>query len=255
MTDRRGPAMALAGPSGWRAPALAALAGAGAGLGQAPFDLWLATPLGLAAVTALVALAPDPRGASLRAFAGGFGYFALTLHWIVEPFLVDVARHGWMAPFALVLFAAGLALFWAAAGWVGARMLRAPLARAAAFAPPADAGGGCARHGLHRVSMGAARPCPDRHAVAFPVRGHRGAWNDASGDGGRSALGALYHPAPCMARRRGVACTPRPAVCLSGRARASRGYRGPGRPPDPAQRAAAPEMAAGHDPGFLAARP
>ena len=28
MTDRRGPAMALAGPSGWRAPALAALAGA-----------------------------------------------------------------------------------------------------------------------------------------------------------------------------------------------------------------------------------
>jgi len=135
MTDRRGPAMALAGPSGWRAPALAALAGAGAGLGQAPFDLWLATPLGLAAVTALVALAPDPRGASLRAFAGGFGYFALTLHWIVEPFLVDVARHGWMAPFALVLFAAGLALFWAAAGWVGARMLRAPLARAAAFAP------------------------------------------------------------------------------------------------------------------------
>jgi hypothetical protein len=42
------------------------------------------------------------------------GILSLTLHWIVEPFLVDAARHGWMAPFALVLFAGGLALFWAA---------------------------------------------------------------------------------------------------------------------------------------------
>ncbi|MDD9976814.1 MAG: apolipoprotein N-acyltransferase, partial [Boseongicola sp.] len=47
----------------------------------------------------------------------GAGYFAVTLHWIVEPFLVDAATHGWMAPGALVLLSGGLALFWAAAGW------------------------------------------------------------------------------------------------------------------------------------------
>lgn len=45
----------------------------------------------------------------------GLGYFAITLRWLVEPFLVDVARHGFMAPFAIFLMAGGLALFWAAA--------------------------------------------------------------------------------------------------------------------------------------------
>jgi apolipoprotein N-acyltransferase len=42
----------------------------------------------------------------------GFGYFALTMHWIIEPFLVEPNITGWMAPFALSFMAAGLALFW-----------------------------------------------------------------------------------------------------------------------------------------------
>jgi apolipoprotein N-acyltransferase len=46
----------------------------------------------------------------------GFGYFLVTLNWIVEPFLVDVQTTGFMAPFALILMAGGLALFWGAAG-------------------------------------------------------------------------------------------------------------------------------------------
>src|SRR5690606_36613207 len=39
----------------------------------------------------------------------------IALSWIVEPFLIDLARHGWMAPFALVLVSFGFALFWAGA--------------------------------------------------------------------------------------------------------------------------------------------
>ena len=31
--------------------------------------------------------------------------------WITEAFLVDAAAHGWMAPFALLFMAGGLALF------------------------------------------------------------------------------------------------------------------------------------------------
>lgn len=68
-------------------------------------------------------------GAALWWGAAGLGYFALALSWIVEPFLVDIALYGWMAPFALPLMAGGLALFWAAAGglavWIAAR--QAPL--------------------------------------------------------------------------------------------------------------------------------
>ena len=41
------------------------------------------------------------------------GYFGISLFWIVEPFLVDIATHGWMAPFALLFMASGLALLWA----------------------------------------------------------------------------------------------------------------------------------------------
>jgi apolipoprotein N-acyltransferase len=59
-------------------------------------------------LAACVVLSRRPPAARRRdaAWAGGAGYFALTLHWIVEPFIVDAARHGWMAPFALVLLPA-----------------------------------------------------------------------------------------------------------------------------------------------------
>lgn len=113
--------------------------GAVMALGLAPLGLW---PLSLLALAlALRELRGTRPGAS--AWIGWFlalGYFALGLNWIVEPFMVDAATYGWMAPFALVLMAGGLALFWAAgiglgalaprrgpglvAGWSGFEMLR-----------------------------------------------------------------------------------------------------------------------------------
>lgn len=86
-----------------------------AALGQAPFDL-PAVMLGAMAGAAYVIR--DVRNVRRVAFLGwlfGAGYFAVSLHWIVSPFLVDAPRHGWMAPFALVLLAGGIALFWGAA--------------------------------------------------------------------------------------------------------------------------------------------
>ncbi len=114
---------------------LAALTGALAGLGQVPFSVVPAALLGLALACILMMAAPSVRAAAATGWAVGTGYFAVTLFWIVEPFMVDVARHGWMAPFALVFLAAGLALFWGAA-FTGARLL-APdgaLRQALAFA-------------------------------------------------------------------------------------------------------------------------
>nr|WP_268821658.1 apolipoprotein N-acyltransferase [Octadecabacter dasysiphoniae] len=63
-----------------------------------------------------------PKKMALFGWLVGLGYFGWTLRWIVEPFLVDVARHGWMAPFAIALMAGGLALFWAAAFGVARRI-------------------------------------------------------------------------------------------------------------------------------------
>ena len=99
----------------------AGLAGAAAALGQAPFGLWPATVLGLAVGVWLISRAEGWRMAAGRGWALGAGYFALTLIWIVQPFFVDPWRHGWMAPFAIVLMAGGLALFWGMASGLSAR--------------------------------------------------------------------------------------------------------------------------------------
>ena len=103
---------------------LTLLAGLGvlAGLGQAPTDIWPTTLFGVAVLVIAHMGAAIPRQAALNAWAFGIGYFALSLRWIIEPFLVDVARHGWMAPFAIVLMAGGAALFWAAAAYLAARV-------------------------------------------------------------------------------------------------------------------------------------
>lgn len=105
---------------------LAPLAGAIAAFGQAPYDLPLALFAGLVAAFWLYREQRGGTGrAALLGWGIGFGYFLHALQWIVSPFMVDVARHGWMAPFALILLAAGMALFWglafAAARWLAPR--------------------------------------------------------------------------------------------------------------------------------------
>lgn len=105
--------LARLGPRGRLTLALAC--GALAALGQAPWGLWPLTVLMLAGIYALYRDTPCWRRAAWLGWAAGTGYFLLALSWIVEPFLVDPVRHGWMAPFALVFLAMGMALFWALA--------------------------------------------------------------------------------------------------------------------------------------------
>lgn len=107
---------------GWPALAAAAAAGVVAAFGQAPYDLPLAMFLGIGAVLWLAQHRVSPWEVALTGWAFGTGYFAHALQWIVSPFMVDVARHGWMAPFALLFMAAGLALFWGGAFWLARRL-------------------------------------------------------------------------------------------------------------------------------------
>lgn len=118
---------------------LAWIAGGAAALGQVPWSVW---PLGLAGYALglwLMATAPGARSGWWRGWALGAGHFFVALHWITEPFQVDAARDGWMAPFAWVLMAAGLALFWGLAGAVAARARRARLLAAALALMAAEA--------------------------------------------------------------------------------------------------------------------
>ncbi len=91
-----------------------------AGLGQVPFAVPVAT---LASLWVVMCLAADGRLGFWRGWAYGAGYAVLTLHWIVEPFLVEPERTGWLAPFGLLAMAAGFGLFWAVPFWL-TRVLR-----------------------------------------------------------------------------------------------------------------------------------
>lgn len=107
---------------GWPALAAAVLAGALAAFAQAPYGLTLAMPAGMVLAIWLSTRRATARQAGITGWAFGLGYFMHALQWIVSPFMVDVARHGWMAPFALVFLAGGLALFWGAAFWMARRL-------------------------------------------------------------------------------------------------------------------------------------
>ena len=113
--------------------AIAALAlGAVAAFGQAPVGAWYLTLLAMAALIALLCRAA-PLAALWLAWLAGAGYFAAALNWIVQPFMVDAAKDGWMAPFAVLFMACGMALFWAAAAAVALRFRNRALAFALAL--------------------------------------------------------------------------------------------------------------------------
>ncbi|WP_322327292.1 apolipoprotein N-acyltransferase [Cypionkella sp.] len=104
-----------AGWPGLRPVGGAALLGVVVACGQAPLGAWYISLPALAVLCWQIGRSTAPIW--LAWFAGA-GYFAAALNWIVQPFMVDAARDGWMAPFALVFMAFGMALFWALAGWL-----------------------------------------------------------------------------------------------------------------------------------------
>lgn len=83
--------------------------------GLAPHSWQLVTPVALIGISTLFLQLSSVKQAWWLGWGFGVAYFSLGLSWIVEPFQVDAELHGWMAPFALVLLAGGLALFWGAA--------------------------------------------------------------------------------------------------------------------------------------------
>jgi apolipoprotein N-acyltransferase len=103
----------------WRMALLAVGLGVASAAGLAPLGLWWVALPAMAGLCRL-ALGVSAGRAGWIGWLSALGYFGAGLNWIVEPFMVNAAQDGWMAPFALVLLAAGLALFWGAGFGLGA---------------------------------------------------------------------------------------------------------------------------------------
>lgn len=69
--------------------------------------LWICFPLLLWAMDA----DPRPRGAFVAGWCFGAGHFATGLYWISHALLIEPWRHGWLVPFAIGGFGAGLGIF------------------------------------------------------------------------------------------------------------------------------------------------
>jgi apolipoprotein N-acyltransferase len=91
--------------------ALALLFGVCAGGAMAPFHLIFLLVPGFSGLVWLLATSRTIRSAFSSGWAFGIGHFAVGFYWISHAFLVDAATYGWMAPFAVLLLAAGIALF------------------------------------------------------------------------------------------------------------------------------------------------
>ena len=103
----------LSGPA-----VLSLLAGVLAAFAFPPFGV-LPGILGYGLLLATVDRTDGPRplaSAFWRAFLAGAAFFAISCWWVAEAFFVDAAEQGWMAPFAVVLLAMLLGLFWGLGG-------------------------------------------------------------------------------------------------------------------------------------------
>ncbi len=116
---------------------LCIVSGLALALTQAPLQFYALLPVGIGALFLLWHKTATPKAAFLTGWLGGLGYFAGSMFWIAEPFLVDIATFGWLIPIAVPLFAGGLALFWGAgftlAWWASRSTIAAPFMLAASW--------------------------------------------------------------------------------------------------------------------------
>ena len=100
--------------------------------GQAP---WSFFPVSIVGLIGLFALTTYFKSHSIEKiiFIFGFGYFSLTLHWVVQPFLVETKYYGWLAPFGFLTLVTLCSSFWTISTYFVLSLSRSFLSLSIAF--------------------------------------------------------------------------------------------------------------------------
>jgi len=101
----------IAALSPWRSRGLLIVAGLISAAALPPLHLVFLLIPSLTVLVWITEQAETKRQAFGAGWWFGLGHFAAGLYWVSLSFLVDIAAHGWMAPFAIVGLAGGMALF------------------------------------------------------------------------------------------------------------------------------------------------
>lgn len=124
--------------AGWRGFLFNFILGGLAVLGHAPFYFWPITVLCFAAFMLRLDGASESarsvRSGFWTGFGFGLGYFLFGFYWIGSAFIARGAGFVAVMPFAIVLFASGLAMFWGVAGALYLRLSNHSAWRAGVFA-------------------------------------------------------------------------------------------------------------------------
>ncbi|MCW9035500.1 MAG: apolipoprotein N-acyltransferase [Rhodospirillales bacterium] len=95
----------------WKLRFLLFLLGCFAGGALPPFHLVFLLIPGFTVILWRLEAAASKKSAFALGWWFGMGFFAVGLYWIAHSFFVDAETYGWMAPFAILGLAAGMAIF------------------------------------------------------------------------------------------------------------------------------------------------
>ena len=82
-------------------------------LAFAPFNLFIFSPISLVIFYLIIDKENNLKQVFYRSFFFCFGFFVFGIYWICNSLLVDVAKYGWLIPFAITLIPALMALYFA----------------------------------------------------------------------------------------------------------------------------------------------
>lgn len=82
-------------------------------LAFAPFNLFIFSPISLVIFYLIIDKENNLKQVFYRSFFYCFGFFVFGIYWICNSLLVDVAKYGWLIPFAITLIPALMAFYFA----------------------------------------------------------------------------------------------------------------------------------------------
>ena len=87
-------------------------------LAFAPFNFFIFCPISISFIFLILDKENNLKQVFYRSFFFCFGFFVFGIYWICNSLLIDIAKYGWLIPFAITLIPALMALYFATLSYI-----------------------------------------------------------------------------------------------------------------------------------------